>query len=314
MSIFRYKKSLIFLLVSVAVAAGGYFAYQYFQTPWYAFAASDGKEPQIRVSIERDFAYHIGDHIPVSIVIKQKAGTKVDVTDDIAVAGPFEIAEQKPLRRKELEDGSVCYKLDITLQSFEVSPKLEGKLEVGWSAASDSTSQTVVIALGPFHTSNTWDGRKKLQEGDRGMIAPWHLLRAIVPLAVSLLITLYLLVKTVQLYRWIWAIRHPREAALKALDRLWLKIAAGDTNPENYKAIEYIIRGSLHIETLLASEVQAQYRGIASRAQLEKFLELSQVAIYSERKLEANENADLKDVSYSLCKDAFKPLEESYRR
>lgn len=307
---FKNMKRLFLFVLACLLLTGCYFAYQYWQQErWYDFPTTESNEPQASVIVNRDFAYHIGDRIPVSIRIKQKPGTQVDVSA-ITIKGPFEVAEAQPLVRKELEDGSICFKQDIILQSFAVQKKMKATAELSWKAENDDTGKELKLPIGPLFTSNTYDGRDILQEGKTEKLSPWlHWTRSIAPLVISTLIVLYLMVKTWQLIRQIWAYKRPLKAALRALARLWLPIDNGDLSPKNYVEIESSIRTLYGVEAALPSEIKHLPDNLPALSKdLRRFIELGQTAIYSDgQRLTSRENAEMKKLSIQLCTAAFQP-------
>ncbi len=153
------RRALVAILVVVCTFAG----YWYLSKPsWPQFVDDHSSSPQVVVQMDRDYAYHVGDLIPVDVFVWQKPATKV-VPSTLALDGDFELATAPQISEKKLEDGSVYYRIHMELQSFQVKPAVVLNATMGWSGG-DTRGQLAVPATS-FHTSNTYDGRPNLMEG-----------------------------------------------------------------------------------------------------------------------------------------------------
>jgi len=219
-------------LLVVALAAAAWFAVGWYQTPaWPDFAAPAAKiaagetsgestsagseanqatpgEPKVVVVLKRDYAYHTGDLVKVYVFLKQSAGTVID-PQTLLVNGDFDLVE-KSSAQKKLDDGSTIHRLDLTVQSLKVAPKVVFTGTVSWKAAIDSKSGTaqvsakrndLTIPATPVFTSNTYDGRPNLMEGDDPRVSVWwYGARYVVPLVVGSVLFLIVLVGAIKAY------------------------------------------------------------------------------------------------------------------
>lgn len=299
------KKAALFLVVAGLIGGGTWAAAWYLHERWYVFAETEANEPQAKVVIDRDYAYRTGDLIPVSIRLKHKPGVNID-SGAFALNGDFEIAETKPLVRKEMEDGSVCYKQDLVLQSFSLEWRLKATAEISWWLKDAEAVQELKVEIGPFSRSHTWDGREELQEGNNKKLPPWtHLSKSCGMLLGSALIVAYLGLLTWRLYWEIWTYRNPGLAMLRKLDAVLAKINGGDLNRENYRAVDAMIRSFFGVEAVLPSQIASNTLTCAD--ELRECLELGQTALYSTSTLTGEQNSRLAVLARKLCKTAFEP-------
>lgn len=220
-----------FLAVALGVAA--WFAVGWYQTPaWPNFAAPAAKdaggettaadsvanqvtagEPKVVVVLKRDYAYHTGDLVKVHVFLKQNVGTVID-PQTLLVNGDFELVE-KSSAQKKLDDGSIVYRLDLTVQSLKVAPKVVFTSTVSWksgdgleqanaqagNAQGAAKRNDLTIPATVVYTSNTYDGRPNLMEGSDPRVSVWwYGGRHVVPLLVSSIIYLFLLVWAIKAY------------------------------------------------------------------------------------------------------------------
>lgn len=222
-------------LLVLAVGVAAWFTVGWYQTPaWPDFAqataakpASEADlsatpaaanepvvgEPKVVVVLKRDYAYHTGDLVKVYVFLKQPVGTVID-PQTLLVNGDFELVE-KSSAEKKLDDGSTIYRIDLTVQSLKVAPKVVFTGTVGWksgdgpkqansqpgSAQGSVKRNDLTIPATPVFTSNTYDGRPNLMEGSDPRVSVWwYGGRHVVPLVVSSIIYLLLLVWAIKAY------------------------------------------------------------------------------------------------------------------
>lgn len=226
-----------FLVLAVGVAA--WFTVGWYQTPaWPDFAQATGakvaageatageptssesgankaaaSEPKVEVVLKRDYAYHTGDLVKVYVFLKQPVGTVID-PQTLLVNGDFELVE-KSSAEKKLDDGSTIYRIDLTVQSLKVAPKVVFTGTVGWksgdgpkqansqpgSAQGSVKRNDLTIPATPVFTSNTYDGRPNLMEGSDPRISVWwYGGRHVVPLVVGSILFLVVLVGAIRAY------------------------------------------------------------------------------------------------------------------
>ena len=221
-------------LLGLAIGAAGWFAFDWYRTPaWPDFAQATAAkpaseaglpatpsaaneavvgEPKVVVVLKRDYAYHTGDLVKVHVFLKQSPQTLIDL-NALSVNGDFELVERSSAQKK-LDDGSVVYRLDLTLQSFKVAPKVVFTSTISWksddghqqenaqgSAQAAAKRSDLTIPATPVFTSNTYDGRPSLMEGSDPRVSVWwYGGRHVVPLVVSSIIYLVLLVWAIKAY------------------------------------------------------------------------------------------------------------------
>lgn len=230
-------------LLAVALGAAAWLAVGWYQTPaWPDFAAPAAKvaagettaaastaadsvanqvpasEPKVVVVLKRDYAYHTGDLVKVHVFLKQNVGTVID-PQTLLVNGDFELVE-KSSAQKKLDDGSTIYRIDLTVQSLKVAPKVVFTGTVGWKSGIDakpgsapqSNAQAgnaqdaakrndLTIPATPVFTSKTYDGRPNLMEGSDPRVSVWwYGGRHVVPLVVGSILFLVVLVGAIKAY------------------------------------------------------------------------------------------------------------------
>src|SRR5215470_10514163 len=130
---------------------------------WPQFPQSAEPAPQVVVQVDRDFAWRTGDHIPVSVFIKLKPGVAVDL-NSLAIEGDFEIAGNPEIFVREERDGTRLIRLLVTLQSFNLKPKLELKANLSYQLAGQREPRVVSLPGLEVYTSRTWDGRPEIKD------------------------------------------------------------------------------------------------------------------------------------------------------
>lgn len=227
------------------------------RTIWPEFPAAADSAPQVVTQFEPDFAWRIGDRVPVHVYIKQQPGTQLDL-NSLAIEGDFEIAGQPDIFVREFRDGSKLVHLTVNLQSFNVAEKWTFKAMMSYTVAGSKESHTVKIPAAEMYTSRTWDGREKIKDGPLPVIHGLHYWTTAAALLAGLGGLIFGL----------WYLRRIRsmtpveeipasswELARRQFDAVWARIAQGDDSPERYKEIERIIRGHYRIESRTVREV-----------------------------------------------------------
>ena len=127
-------------------------------------AAAKSLAPEVEVQIDHDYAYRIGDVVPVIIYLKEKPGTEIDL-HSIALEGDFEIAGEPVMFERRTADGARRIRLDVKLQAFTAVPKWTLKADLSYVVLATNEDVTVHLPALVVSTSNTWDGRDIIQEG-----------------------------------------------------------------------------------------------------------------------------------------------------
>src|SRR5687768_13194241 len=84
---------------------------------WPPLPEKPGPSPTVMVEVERDFSHRIGDLIPITIYIKQFAGTTVDI-DGLALEGDFELRGEFKTDSRSTTDGGKVLRVRGVVQSF----------------------------------------------------------------------------------------------------------------------------------------------------------------------------------------------------
>lgn len=286
----KYRYWLIAGLAAFLGAAGLW----WLATPaWPVFPADQSSDPQVIVQMDRDYAYHTGDLIPVDLFVRQKPNTRVEPST-LAVDGDFELASPPRIDRKELSDGSICYRLRLKLQSFQVKPEVVLKSTVGWSGG-DSRTLLVVPAVS-FHTSNTYDGRKKLKEGDDPRVTfYWYGGRHLIALSAASLVFVGLCVIALRTY--LLSLPKPQIdlARNRALELLVL-VQSGACSKEEHLELDGLMRERFGVGPIPPDRLdRAQFA-----PGLVDFLKLNAEAIYAQDPLNDESRTELRKLGDGL--------------
>lgn len=271
--------------------------------------ASPPLAPQVLVQLDRDFGYRIGDIVPVTIYVKQQAGTSVDL-HTIALEGNFEIAGQEtgredttPVEEKALDDGSKILRLKVKLQSFSVAPKLTAKMSVSYRVIAPNDEYTVVLPAIEVYTSNTWDQRDLIKTGELHYVQGWHwfINGALTLLSVTCVVIFWRLNRRFRSYlaESLPARRRIKRFVLARMrfDDVWSKIAAGDRASQHYEEIERIVRGLFDVETKTTEEAAYWFLyGNRGPYRVVQILHQCDRVIYRGEVLSEEDNAQIKEI------------------
>ena len=219
--------------------------------------------------------------------------TKLD-TSTLAVEGDFELSSLPQVSQKVLKDGATVYRVRMAVQSFRVSPEVVLNANMTWIAG--ETRSHLAIPPLTLHTSNTWDGRKELQEGDDSRVPYyWYAGRHLVPLALSS--ALFLVLCLLALWNY-WRNRPQRQVdhALNRVTELLERIGQGTCTREQHLELDGIVRRHFAIGPVPADQLDTKLVG----ARLVRFLELNTIAIYSDRDLAEEDQARLRGFGHEL--------------
>jgi hypothetical protein len=247
--------SVCVVVVSAAVLAGLYWPHR---TVWPNFPVSPSSAPQVVCKTEPDFSWRTGDRVPVTIFIKQKPGVEIDL-NSLSVEGDFELSGSQPVYSRDNKDGSKYIRLEVSLQSFAVQPKLTMKASMSYMVKGDPDPKLLSLPVVELYTSRTYDGRPKRQDGPMAVVHGWHFWTTGAALLVGFVGTI------AALFYMSWLKKKENEAAAaplvgRALARrdfevAWQRIVAGQDGEDDYKEIARIIRRLYRIEARVTWEI-----------------------------------------------------------
>jgi len=314
---------LVALLVALAI---GFCSWLYWEdrTQWPVFPsevhsaagaqAAASSAPEVEAVLERDYGWRIGDIVPVTIYLKQKPGTVVDL-HSIALAGDFELVGEPDLFESSRPDGSKVYRVKVKLQSFSVAPQLNLKANISYRVLATNDDVTVDLPTVAPYTSKTWDGRKLIQEGKLDTVQGMHGWITLAYLLVGVFGTFYFWRLSRHFYNLIPVPVRPRVGpsrfikARKQFDAVWAKMEAGDRSRANYTELSRIIRALYNIETKTALEAKYWYLyGHNGPSEIADMLMECDKVIYQNRVLEDEEHYRIKNIFDSLVAPAHVSL------
>jgi len=296
------------LLVVALLSLASYFGYRAFTAPeWPDFVAAGeaaaqtatgGSLPLIARVDERDYGYRTGDIVNVHLFVKQEKGIVVD-TQAVTVQGDFEMAEKPSVASKKLANGSMVYRLDLRLQSFKVAPKVVLAGTISAKRAESNTRFDTALPSTEVFTSNTYDGRPNLMEGQDPRIAAWwYYSRHIVPLLIAGIIFLLVLRQAIKAH--LIARIKPvliDHARLRAL-ALVSAIKDGSAGKAEHLELDGLIRDKFKIGPVPAEHLDITRLPTA----VHDFLKLNEPAIYSQDNLDDDGRSTLANTAALMMK------------
>jgi hypothetical protein len=254
-----YKWAIVCLGVAGLLVAALFLTKHVEQWPQFPKEAV-GPTPAVIYEVERDFGWRTGDVVPITIYIKQFPGTSVDV-DGLALEGDFEVRGDIKVDSRVTADGGKVIRVKMNVQSFAFKPEVSSRVSMTWNQNGSKDWQEVPKAEVKVHTSPTYDGREKIQQGHLLFIQGMHLLWTIGVFALSIVgfiaSTMFIryIVRTtpvpvdpprkLTLYEW----------AMVRFDAAWAKILKGDRSDEVFREIDHITRKLLHVEVVALSHL-----------------------------------------------------------
>ncbi len=224
-------------------------------------AVAAGAAPLVKLQVERDFGWRIGDVVELNIFIKQAPGSSVDV-EGLALAGDFEIRGDIKVDSRKTEDGGKVIRVKMFVQSFSFKPTVSARVSVTWNKSGEKEWKEIDPTSIELHASNTYDGRDDIQEGKQQYLQGYHLLTTIAwilgGIATVILTTLYIrreirnlpvVVPPVEPQSiWVWAVIRFQAA--------WAKIVAGDRSNEVFQEIDFVVRSLLGVQTVQVTHLE----------------------------------------------------------
>jgi len=312
-------KTLMLTLLLIACAVGGFAWYSWnTRTTWPHFpsdppaagqvataeqlAAAKSLAPEVIVTYDRDYGYRIGDLIPVTVYFKEKPGTQIDL-HSIAIEGDFEIAQQPVFFERRTKDGARLVRGSIKLQSFSNTPKLTLKANLSYRIIETNDDVTISLPAFEAYTSNTWDGRDIIQEGDlagKYGVDPYYTI-ALIFGGIFGVIFFFRLTRR-------YANEQPVEYEMKALpgrfqlarrdfNDLWDRMEAGDRSADRYAEMSQLLRRLYRVET--KTTLEASYYLLYSYngpLQVTEILRACDRVIYRDETLSEEDHAGIKLV------------------
>ena len=197
-------------------------------------------------------------------------GTTIDV-QTLSLADTFELADKPVVTQRQLKDGSIVYRIELTLQSFKVAPDLTFAGSVGWRNGSQRSDMTLPETH--VYTSNTYDGRKNLQEGDDPRVTIyWYATRYVAPMVIALIIYVLLLVPAVRLW-----LRSLIDKARRRAVELLEKVKASGCDKDEHLELDSLVRLRFKLGPVPARQLEL---AIVPPSIID-FLKLNEPAIYS---------------------------------
>jgi len=254
------------------------------------------------VTVDRDYAYRIGDHIPVTVYFKEKPGTLIDL-HSIAIEGDFEIAKQPTFFERRTKDGARLVRGDITLQSFSNTPKLTLKANLSYRVIATNEDVTVSLPAFEAYTSNTWDGRDIIQEGhlaNKYGVDPYYT----VALIFGGMFCAIFFFRLRRRYKNEMPVEYDMKAlpsrfqlARRDFNDIWHKMEAGDRSADRYAEVSQLVRRLYRVET--KTTLEASYYLLYSYngpLQVTEILRACDRVIYRDETLNEEEHAEIKLV------------------
>ncbi len=294
----KLGKALAVLVLLAGIAYGGVSGYCWYKNRiWPSFPTVEDKTdvtPQAQVAIDRDYAYRTGDLIHMQLYIKQMPGTTVD-WQTLSINDTFEAAAKPAMKMRKFADGSVVYRIDLTVQSFMVARDLTFGGTVAWK----NGDQRADLAIPEKHvyTSNTYDGRKNLMEGgDPRVSLYWYGARYVLPLLLASVI--YLLFFVPSFKAWLRSLVKPVviDHARNRVVELLASIQDGTCSKEQHLELDGLVRERFHVGSVPVSQLEIAL----VPPSVIVFLKLNEPAIYSPDLMDDKTRAQLLAKSHVL--------------
>lgn len=271
------KKRLAYGALGLVVAAALVgLAWNFFLRPnesWPSLDEATGPAPTIQVQYDtRNFGWRIGDVVPVTIYVKQHAGTTVEV-EGLALDGEFELRGDPQVSSVPTPDGGKLYQIKLRLQSFSTQDERSARISLAWYRDGQRGAQELGQTKISMHASKTWDGKPEIQEGKPSYVQGNHLWRSI-GLGV---LSLAGIVISVVYWRWqilllpIPALRKQpptkEQWAQARFNAAWAHIAAGERDAIWFRRITVTMRRYLGADAILWSQLPNSLRNYAYQKQ-----------------------------------------------
>jgi len=311
-TVFSFKRAIWLSLLACLIFGGVYTLFYGERSLWPRFqydalpevARPLAVEPEVIVVAERDYGYRLGDVVPVTIYILQKPGTRVD-PNSLALEANFELLGEARIKSVDRSDGGKILRADIRLQSFDVAPVLALKANMSYRIIATNEDKTVTLPAWEAHTSNTWDGRKVVQEGPLAVTDGGALLWDLVRMSVCLFAAWFMW----RLYRHfkglqpLWTkklkTRGRYARARKQFDRIWAEMENDPAarNAAAYARVSRLVRILHASQSKTTREVEFWVRfGHSGPTEHLELLQLCDRVIYHHEVLSADDHQRIKTI------------------
>jgi hypothetical protein len=277
------------MLIVLAAVVGWW---QWTQPTFPAFTMAT-VQPQVIVQVERDYGHRTGDLITVDVFVSLPTAAQLDAKA-VTVDGDFELALPPAVIEKKISDDVHAYRVRMALQSFKVKPKVELKSSISYVVG--ETRQNVEVPVQTFYTSNTWDGRERLEEGDDPRVTAWRYApRFVISLAVSIMLFGMMLAMAIRHRRLNRPVMHVDHAKERFVELLSL-VSAGTASREHYFEIDALVRAKFEVGPIPAGQLE----GKRFPATVVEFLRISELGIYGDQDLPAPAQERMRQLGSSI--------------
>lgn len=296
----KSKRLILALVALLVVAAVAFGCVRWYNAPeWPTFDATKTDAPQAMVKMDRDFNHHLGDLIEVSLFLKDGKDSLI-APDTITIGGDFESNSKPDVSSRKGEDGLMLYRILLRVQTFKANP--EGVLKLGIGYRQGEKRLNLAIKDQSIFWSNTYDGRKEMQEGGDSRISAY---RYATPFIIFLALgsIAFLVHLTHAIYFYIKNKPKPEvDWRFQKAYNLYLQIAEGFGRPDiehAHKELDAVIREHFDIGPVPASNLDKD----SMDPSLFTFLMLNAPAIYSKDGLSEEEHKQLVKALLALLKE-----------
>jgi hypothetical protein len=271
---------------------------------WPDFLMDKPDAPRYNTEVaKRDFGYRTGNHVPIGLYFKLSPGMEL-LTDQMVVNGDFQIVSQQEYREKSGEDTLV--RIDLTVQTFVLKPKLEVKPTIAYRSAQGGEVKKLDLLPIEVYSSQTFDGRKSehpKESADITFLSDGHLTvtsALVFTGAVGVVLAVGGLVRN----------RKPRvkrEKVAKSktaeasgpfptgwtpVQEAWAAIVGGDRSKAAYTTVVESLRTFFAINTLTVSELK--HSAVQNKELIAAFLTICEKALWTKTPVS---NADVDAAS-----------------
>ena len=304
----KYVKYIFWLVLLVG---GAYFGIAMMskvtKESWPAFEQVEQAEqppltPVVVAQADRDFGWRIGDHVPVTVYVKQKPGTFVDIYS-FAYEGDFALVGVPTFKVKDFEDGTRFIEVKMVLQSMSVNDTMSFKGFMLYRDLETNLDHLFSFPEVAVSRSNTWDGQDIVKVGDTSIDTYSIMVNSLILAFGGALGVIALLLLNRRLKKKFFIVDLPkdfdarRKEARKKFDKAWAHIEDGNYTIEGYREVAKIIRDLFHLQTAGFREVSLILgEAHVYRKEILKMLMLLGEPMYRNRKLTAEEHYSVKRI------------------
>ncbi|MDZ4833989.1 MAG: hypothetical protein SGJ27_09455 [Candidatus Melainabacteria bacterium] len=289
---------------------------------WPDFLTDKQGAPKYNTEVaKRDFGYRTGNHVPVGLYFKLAPGMEL-LTDQTVINGDFQVVSQQEYREKSGEDTLV--RIDLTLQTFVLKPKLEVKPTIAYRTKPGDDVKKLDLLPIEVYSSQTYDGRKSehpKESADITFVSDNHLtvtgaLVVLGALGVVLAIGGLLRNRKPRVKREkksktkTEAASGPFPAGWEPVQSAWAAITGGDRSKPAFAKAAASLRSFFGVDTLTVSELKRST--VPNKDQLTAFLTRCEKALWTNNDVLDEEveaaNAVMVEIEASLLPAPASPL------